>query len=256
MVAPTPVSALLHAVAVVKAGVFGILRVIYNVFGVNLIRQMRAGYVLAYIASFTIIGGSIMAIIQDNLKRRLAYSTISQLSYIVLGGALTNLMATTGGIVHIANQAFMKITMFFVAGAIQRTTGFENISELDGIGYKMPVTMITFTIASLGMMGLPPFAGFISKWYLSLGSLDAKNIFFLVILVLSSLLNAVYWLPIIYRAFFKKSSSLKVKVTEAHWTLLVPCLVTTIYVILLGLFTEIPGMPLSLAHKAAEHLLK
>ncbi len=256
MVAPVPVTALLHAVAVVKAGAFGIIRVIYNIFGADLIKTMRADHIIAYIASFTIIGGSIMAILQDNIKRRLAYSTISQLSYIILGAALVTQMATTGGIVHIANQAFMKITMFFAAGAIYRKTGLTNVSQLDGIGYKMPITMATFTISSLGMMGLPPFAGFITKWYLSLGALQAKQIIFVIVMALSSLLNAVYWLPIIYKAFFKKPVDKKVKTSEAHWTLVSSGLITTVYVILLGLLADIPGLPLSLANEAAKNLLR
>lgn len=256
MVAPTPVSALLHAVAVVKAGVFGIIRVIYNVFGIDLMRKLGVGEILAYFVCITIIGGSIMAILQDNLKRRLAYSTVSQLSYIVLGAALLTPSAVIGGVVHIANQAFMKITLFFCAGAIDKKTGWQNVSEMDGVGMKMPITMAAFTIASLGMMGLPPIAGFITKWYLSLGALQAHDPIFVVVLMISSLLNAVYWLPIIFAAYFKKPQDGDERKSEAHWTLLGPIIVTAAYSIALGLLAEVPGLPLSLARRAATMFLK
>ena len=172
MVAPTPVSALLHAVAVVKVGAFGILRTIYNVFGVDLLQELGVCDWLAALAAITIIAASVIAIFQDNFKRRLAFSTISQLSYIVLGAALLSPLAATAAIVHIANQAFAKITMFFVAGSIQRTTGKTTIHELAGIGYRMPYTMGAFTVAALSFIGIPLFAGFVTKWYLSLGSHD------------------------------------------------------------------------------------
>ncbi len=247
MVAPTPVSALLHAVAVVKAGVFGISRVIYNVFGLALVKELGVGLVLAYIASFTIIAGSILALLQDNLKRRLAYSTVSQLSYIVMGAALGTPAAVTGSIIHIANQAFQKITMFFVAGSIQRKTGKTEISQMIGIGHKMPITMATFTVSALGFIGVPLIAGFITKWYLCLGSLQAYTFFFVIIMLVSSLLNAAYWLPIVYAAYFKDPLDGDFRMNEAHWTMLYPCIFCAVYVIALGTLAEIPGLPLSLA---------
>ncbi len=255
MVAPTPVSALLHAVAVVKAGVFGITRIIYNIFGVSTLKDMAlegmdVASVLMWAALITIICASLMALMQDGLKKRLAYSTVSQLSYIVLGVSLLTPDGALGGIVHIANQAFMKITMFFVAGAIYKKTHKKNISEMHGIGHKMPLTMATFTIASLGMMGLPPTAGFISKWYLCLGALDAGKMVVVVILLLSSFLNAAYFLPIVYRAYFMKPQDGNLKTDEAHWTLLVPCVICALYVIALGLFADLPFVPLALARGA------
>jgi multicomponent Na+:H+ antiporter subunit D len=256
MVAPTPVSALLHAVAVVKAGVFGISRVIYNVFGLTLVKQLGVGMILAYIAAFTIIAGSILALLQDNLKRRLAYSTVSQLSYIVMGAALGTPAAVTGSIIHMANQAFQKITMFFVAGSIERKTGKKEISQMVGIGHKMPITMATFTIAALGFIGIPLFAGFITKWYLCLGSLEAGTFFFLMIMLASSLLNASYWLPIVYAAYFKEPLDGDKRVDEAHWTMLYPCIFCAIYVIALGTFAEIPGLPLSLARTFVRLIFK
>lgn len=252
MVAPTPVSALLHAVAVVKAGAFGILRVIYNVFGVELLKQTDLATWLAYLAAFTIIAGSFIAIFQDNFKRRLAYSTVSQLSYIILGASLLTPWAATAAIVHIANQAFSKITMFFVAGAIQRKTGKTAIHELAGIGYQMPYTMAAFTVAALSFIGVPLFAGFVSKWYLSLGALESEQWWFALVMIVSSLLNAGYWLPVVYLAFFKAPPGAEVRVNEAPWTLLAPILICAAYVIMLGTTVNVPGMPFSLARAAVQ----
>ena len=193
MVAPTPVSALLHAVAVVKAGVFTIIKIVLFVFGVDLASQLGLGLGLAYFASFTIIAASIMALRQDNLKLRLAYSTISQLSYIILGVALLSPDAITGGIMHIIIHAFGKITLFFTAGAIYVATHKTKISELNGIGKQMPFTMTAFTIASLSMIGIPPAAGFISKWYLVLGSIEAHQMPIVIVIMASTILNACYF---------------------------------------------------------------
>jgi len=250
MIAPTPVSALLHAVAVVKAGAFGILRTIYNVFGVDLLRDIGFTVPLAWLAAFTIITASVIAIFQDNLKRRLAYSTISQLSYIVLAASILTPFAATASIVHIANQAFPKITMFFVAGAVARKTGKKKVSELAGIGYKMPWTMAAFTVSALSFIGVPLTAGFITKWYMSLGALDAGDWWFLVVTAVSSILNAVYWLPVIYLAFFKAPEGTVLHVEETRPTMLVPILICAAYVILLGATAEVPGMPFSLAEAA------
>ncbi len=250
MVAPTPVSALLHAVAVVKAGAFGILRVIYCIFGVELLGRLGFTQPLAWIATFSIIAGSVMAMMQDNLKRRLAYSTISQLSYIVLGASLLTPYGATAAIVHIANQAFPKITMFFVAGAIQRKTGKTKVSELTGIGHQMPYTMGAFTVAALSFIAVPLFAGFITKWFLSLGALQADAWWFVIVMVISSLLNATYWLPIVYIAFFKDPEGEMRSVGHAPPILLAPIIICAVYVVLLGVTSEVPGMPLSLAEAA------
>lgn len=250
MVAPTPVSALLHAVAVVKAGAFGILRVIYNVFGVELLRETGYTVPLAWLAAFTIIVGSLLALSQDNLKRRLAYSTVSQLSYIVLGASLLTPFAATAAIVHIANQAFPKITLFFVAGAIQRKTGKTEISQLVGIGHEMPWTMAAFTFACLSFIGIPLFAGFITKWYLSLGALQAGSWWYVVVMVISSLLNAAYWLPIVYLAYFKTPSGGELARNPVGLMMRVPMVICAAYVIVLGTTAEVPGMPFSLAQAA------
>ncbi len=202
MVAPTPVSALLHAVAVVKAGVFTISRVVLFVFGVDLLSTIGLGAILAYVASFTIIVASVIALRQDNMKRRLAYSTVGQLSYIILGVSLLTVQGITGGIVHITMHAFGKITLFMCAGAILVASGKKNISEMKGLGRKMPITMTAFFIGSLSVIGLPPCGGFLSKWYLALGCIEAEQIPLLVVLLTSSFLNAAYFLPIVYQAFF------------------------------------------------------
>ena len=203
MVAPTPVSGLLHAVAVVKSGVFGIARVVLDVFGPETMSGLGVGLPLAAIAAVTIVVASVIALRQDNLKRRLAYSTISQLSYIVLGLGILSPAALTGGLLHIPAHAFMKLTLFFCAGAIHVETHTDNISEMAGIGRRMPATMAAFGVASVGMAGLPLVAGFVSKWYLLIGSIDAGTSVFAGVLFLSGLLNIGYFWPIVYQAFFQ-----------------------------------------------------
>ncbi len=203
MVAPTPVSALLHAVAVVKVGVFCVIRVVVDVFGVDLLGEINANLVLCWVAAFTIVTSSLIAMSQDNLKRRLAFSTIGQLSYIVLGVALLTPYAVQGSMMHIAMHAFGKITLFFCAGAIYVATGKKYISQLNGLGHKMPILFGAFTIGAMSVTGLPPTGGLLSKMYLILGAADAQQIALLVIYLVSSILNGVYFFPIIWRAFFK-----------------------------------------------------
>jgi multicomponent Na+:H+ antiporter subunit D len=202
MVAPAPVSALLHAVAVVKAGVFTILKVVVYVFGIDLLADIGAREWLMYIAGATVLIASLVALREDNLKARLAYSTISQLSYIVLAAMLASSLGIMGGAMHIATHAFGKITLFFCAGAIYAMTGEIEISRMRGIGRRMPWTMGAFAVAAISMIGLPPTAGFVSKWYVLLGALDAGQMVAVAIIVASTLLNAAYFLPIIYAAFF------------------------------------------------------
>jgi len=217
MVAPTPVSALLHAVAVVKTGVFVLLKVILFVFGVDLLSKLGVGTALAYFASFTIIVASFIALRQDNLKLRLAYSTISQLSYVVLAVALLTPGGITASIMHIIIHAFGKITLFFAAGAIYVATRKTNISELNGIGKQMPLTMAAFTIGVLSMIGVPPAAGFISKWYMISGSIEARQIPFIIVIAASTILNACYFLPIVYTAYFKRHDN---EIYNEEWRML------------------------------------
>ncbi|MEK7679955.1 MAG: proton-conducting transporter membrane subunit, partial [Deltaproteobacteria bacterium] len=202
MVAPTPVSALLHAVAVVKVGVFSILRVMLYICGVDMLKSLGLGIPTAFLVSFTIVTASIIALTKDNLKARLAYSTISQLSYIVLGAALLTPSGITGGIIHITNHAFAKITLFFCAGSIYVASHKTKISEMAGIGRKMPFTMAAFSIGVLGMIGVPSVGGFISKWYLAKGAIEAGSLPILFVLLTSTVLNAAYFIPIVYTAFF------------------------------------------------------
>jgi formate hydrogenlyase subunit 3/multisubunit Na+/H+ antiporter MnhD subunit len=203
MVAPTPVSSLLHAVAVVKAGVFGFVRIVCYVFGLDLAMALGLGLALGVVASITMILGSFFAIGEDNLKRRLAFSTISQLSYILFGVALLSPYGIKGAMLHIPFHGFMKITLFLCAGAIMVITGKKEISKMAGIGRKMPITMIAFTIGAIGMCGMPPVAGFLSKWFLCLGTIQAESLIFLGVILTSSLLDVIYFFPIVNTAFFK-----------------------------------------------------
>jgi multicomponent Na+:H+ antiporter subunit D len=202
MVAPTPVSALLHAVAVVKAGVFTVLKVTIYIFGYEFLADIGVSQWLQYLAAFVIVVSSLVALRQDNLKSRLAYSTISQLSYIVLGAMLVNSSGILGGGMHIATHAFGKITLFFCAGAYMITAHKTKVSQLAGIGRSMPITTFAFLIGSLSIIGLPPMGGLWSKWYLALGTLEADQMVLLGVLMASSLLNIAYLLPIPFKGFF------------------------------------------------------
>ena len=240
MVAPTPVSALLHAVAVVKVGVFSTVRVMLHVFGVDLMDRLHLGMPTAYFVSITILGASIIALSKDNLKTRLAYSTVSQLSYIILGVALLTPTGIEGGLVHIANHAFSKITLFFCAGAIYVATHKKNISEMSGLGRAMPWTFGAFAIASLSMIGAPPVAGFITKLYLLIGALDAGAIGILVVLITSTLLNAAYFVPVVYHGFFGKPSAEDAHHHhgEAPLAMVIPLCLTAVISAILGMYPD------------------
>ena len=203
MVAPTPVSGLLHAVAVVKSGVFGIARLVLDVYGPGLVGDLGVGLPVAVVAAITLTVASIIALRQDNLKRRLAFSTVSQLSYIVLGLAVLDPMSLVGGLLHIPAHAFMKLTLFFCAGAIHVETHTDDISNMAGIGHRMPLTMSAFAVASLGMAGIPLVAGFVSKYFLLIGSISAGQSLFAGALLLSGILNIAYFWPVVYTAFFE-----------------------------------------------------
>ncbi|GAB4171263.1 MAG: monovalent cation/H+ antiporter subunit D family protein [Geothermobacteraceae bacterium] len=202
MVAPTPVSSFLHGVAVVKVGVFSILRVIFYILGTDNLSSLHLGGVVTTLASVTIIVASLVALTQDNLKRRLAYSTIGQLSYMLLGAGMLTAAGMTGGVLHIAMHAFGKITLFLCAGAIYVASHKKYISQMDGLGRNMPITYTAFLLGSLSIIGMPPLGGFISKWNLVIGAVDGGQLLLLVVLLVSSLLNAAYFLPIVYRGFF------------------------------------------------------
>ncbi len=244
MVAPTPVSALLHAVAVVKVGVFSIVRVMTGIFGVDLLAFHNLGVVVMTVASVTILVGSCIALSQDELKRRLAFSTISQLSYIVFGVALLSSQGLLGGVIHIVMHAFGKITLFFCAGAIYVATHKKYISQMRGLGRKMPFTFAAFFVGSLGVIGLPPTGGFYSKWNLILGTLEAQQAIFMVVLLISSFLNAFYFLPIVYQGFFGKSEDEEdpdavSSIHEANLCLLIPLLITALLSIVLFFYPTV-----------------
>ena len=255
MIAPTPVSALLHAVAVVKAGVFGFARVMGFVFGPELAGEIGATTLTAVIAGATIVIASLLAMAQDNLKRRLAYSTVGHLSYIILGTVLLAPAGWLGGLFHITTHAAMKITLFFCAGAIYVKTGRENVSELDGIGRQMPITMAAFTIGALGLAGLPPVGGFLSKWFLAQGTVETGQPILLAVLLLSGLLNAGYLFPIVIRAFFKSSKDFT-KFDEAAPLMVVPLLFTAAFSLLLGIYPDGIFHFYSLSSEAVASVLK
>jgi multicomponent Na+:H+ antiporter subunit D len=256
MVAPAPVSALLHAVAVVKAGAFGIVRVVYDVYGIELAHALGLLQPLAVVAGATIVWGSLRALVQDDLKKRLAYSTVSQIAYITLGAATLGITATIGVLVHLVHQGIMKITLFFCAGNFSETLGVHRVSEMHGIGRRMPLTMAAFTFAAIGMIGLPPLAGFVSKWYLALGGISAGENWVLAVLLLSSVLNLAYFLPILYVAWFKEpradwSRSAPRRMLEAPLILLLPPLATAAMSLWAGLMASAPASPLDIARKIA-----
>jgi len=246
MVAPTPVSALLHAVAVVKAGVFTVLKVTIYVFGVDVLHDLGSSRLMMYAAAITLVLASLIALRQDNLKRRLAYSTVSQLSYIVLGAMLATSAGITGGAMHIATHAFGKITLFFCAGAIIVAAHKTEVSQLDGIGRTMPFTMAAFLIGSLSIIGLPPMAGLWSKWYLLLGTYQAGDYVLLGALLVGSLLSAGYLLPVVVRAFFRQPAGIAVGgagaaragINEAPMACVIPLLVTAAGCIVLFLWPQ------------------
>ncbi len=203
MVAPTPVSALLHAVAVVKAGVFTLLKVVVYIFGIENLAATGAGDWLLYVAGFTVLMASVIALRQNNLKRRLAYSTISQLSYVVLATAILTPISAIGAAMHIAAHAVSKITLFFAAGSVYTAARVTEVSQMRGIGRKMPWTMTAFAIGGISMIGLPPTAGFLGKWFMLQGAVDSDKWFAVAVIVISTILNAGYFLPIIVSAFLK-----------------------------------------------------
>ena len=240
MVAPTPVSALLHAVAVVKAGVFTILKVTIYIFGGDFILSNDVTGGLIWVAAATILLASMVAMTKDNLKARLAYSTVSQLSYIVLGAMLASKSGLIGASMHIAMHAFAKISLFFAAGAIMVASHKKQVSELNGLGRAMPVTFTVFFIGTLSIIGLPPFGGMWSKWYLGLGAVETTQLLLLAVLMVSSLLNIMYLLPIPLRAFFSKPDSGEhyTQIAEAPKSMLLAMVITATACIILFFYPD------------------
>jgi len=237
MVAPTPVSALLHAVAVVKVGVFTILKIAVYIFGIDLLSTGISTW-LMYVAGFTILAASLVAMTKDNLKARLAYSTVSQLGYIVLGAALATQWSVVGGGMHIAMHAFGKITLFFCAGAIYVAANKTDISDMDGIGRRMPFTMLAFLLGSLSVIGLPPFGGSWSKWYLAFGAAEAHQRIFIAVLMASALLNIWYLIPVVARGFFLPPRDGERGIKEAPLLCVAPLCFTALGGIVLFFFAD------------------
>lgn len=262
MVAPTPVSALLHAVAVVKAGVFSAVKIAVYVFGIDYLAGLTTTDWLLYAAGFTVLAASIVAVrilmARGNLKRLLAYSTVSQLSYVVLAAALFTPMGAAGGTLHIVAHAFGKITLFFAAGSIYTAAHKTEIHQLRGVGRRMPWTMGAFAVGALSMIGLPPAGGFISKWYMMLGAYEAEHLVAFGVLVVSTLLNAAYFVPIVYMAFFQEEAPPVLHAGDGHahhhgvahehgeapWPIVVAVVATAALTVLLFFF---PDVPLALA---------
>jgi multicomponent Na+:H+ antiporter subunit D len=252
MVAPAPVSALLHAVAVVKAGAFGIVRVVYDVYGIEFARTLGLLLPLTIAACITILWGSLRALTQTDIKRRLAFSTVSQVSYIALGVGLFGPLGTIGGLVHLLHQGIMKVTLFYCAGNYAETLGVHAIRELDGAGRRMPLTSAAFTIGAFGMIGVPPLAGFVSKWYLGLGAFEAGMPWVLGVLIVSSMLNAAYFLPIVHRLWFRPQHGAWPEERsfgrfETSAWFLVPTIATALFTVGAGVFAGAPFSPLEWA---------
>jgi len=248
MVAPAPVSALLHAVAVVKAGAFGIIRVVYEVYGAGTAQALGVTGPLVALAAVTILYGSIRAVTQDDIKKRLAWSTVSQVSYITLGVALASPIAAIGALGHLIHQGLMKITMFMAAGNLAEGLGVKTVSRMDGTGRLMPGTMVAFSVAALAMIGLPPLAGFVSKWYLAQGGIEAGQDWVIALLLGSSLLNALYFLPMLHRAWFRDPAPSEAAGTPGRprigWWLAAPPMATAALVLVAGGLANAPFSPL------------
>lgn len=247
MVAPTPVSALLHAVAVVKAGVFSVVKIVVYIFGLDMLKLSDGADWILWIAGLTILIASFIALQQDNLKRRLAYSTISQLSYVILAVFILAPLSTAAAALHIAVHAFGKITLFFAAGSIYTASHKTNISQLNGIGYRMPWTMTAFSIGAISMIGLPPTAGFLSKWYMLMGAFQEQQVIAILVIIASTLLNATYFIPIIYAAWFKQAeqdNSGNEPVSNIHgeapWPMVLALMITASFTLLLFFFPDVP----------------
>ena len=239
MVAPTPVSGLLHAVAVVKVGVFSVVRIMLDVFGLDTLAHFNLGMPTAVFVSVTIITASIIALTKDDLKARLAYSTVSQLSYIIIGVAILNPTGVMGGVMHIANHAMSKIVLFFCAGSIFVSAGIKKISLMGGIGRKMPLTMAAFTIGAFSLIGVPAFSGFTSKWYMVVGALEADKLFIIFVLLASTLLNAAYFLPVIFHGFFGKPPEGETyEDVKESANVIIPIMVIAVLTVFFGIYPE------------------
>jgi len=240
MVAPTPVSALLHAVAVVKSGIFSLMRMTYYVLGWELIEEIGGNKYTLALVLISILMGSFLAMGRQNLKKRLAYSTISQLGYIMLGLVVFDKSSFTGGVLHMFFHATIKITLFFCVGAIMHYEHKTELDEIQGIGKRMPITMTCFAISSICLIGIPPMNGFVSKWYLAIGGLERGNYIVPIMLLFSALLTAGYLIPIISTAFFRGAPSM-----------LIPIVILTAINVIVGIM---PNLLIDIIDRASELL--
>jgi NADH-quinone oxidoreductase subunit L/multicomponent Na+:H+ antiporter subunit D len=256
MIAPTPISAVLHAVAVVNVGVFGLIRIIYNVFGAQLFQQMGFGYILAVLASITIIYAAIMGLRQKEIKRMLAMSTINQLSFMIIGVASMPYISKLGGLLHIYFHAFMKITLFYCAGAIITQSKNKYVTKMSGLAKRMPITMTCFAITAVGIIGLPPVAGWVSKWYMMKGYFTQGEVIFPLVLILSGIIELGFFAPPIMAAFLKEEEPGAFNFeqdtsrlgSEAPWTMWLPIIIVAVFSLIFGLWGFIP-------HKLAQPAL-
>lgn len=243
-VAPTPVTALLHAVAVVKAGVFAIIRLTYYSFDMDLIRGTWVQNVLMILAMFTVVYGCSKAVKEAHVKRRLAYSTVSNLSYIIFGVTIMTPMGLVGALCHLVFHAVMKICSFMCAGAFMHQTGKKYVFDMDGLGWKMPIVFCTLTLSGMGLMGVPGLAGFIGKWNLAGAAVDSKNplaYFGIICLLISALLTAIYMVSIAIRAFFPPWGFDREAIAGAKdpsWRMCLPIMLCALFTILLGSFSS------------------
>ncbi len=248
MVAPTPISAVLHAVAVVNVGVFGFIRVIYNVFGAELYQKMGFHHIVAILASVTIIYAAVMGLRQKEIKRMLAFSTINQLSFMLIGISSISMVSRMGGFLHIYFHAIMKITLFYCAGAIITQSGNKYLDKMGGLAKHMPITMTCFTITAIGIIGLPPVCGWVSKWYMMEGYFAQGEPIFPLVLILSGIIELGFFAPPIMAAFFKEevpgSFNFKQDTSklgnEAPWTMLLPIVVVAILAVVFGVWGSVP----------------
>ena len=251
MVAPTPVSALLHAVAVVKSGIFSLMRMTYYVLGWELIEEIGGNKYTLALVLISILMGSFLAMGRQNLKKRLAYSTISQLGYIMLGLVVFDKSSFTGGVLHMLFHATIKITLFFCVGAIMHYEHKTELDEIQGIGKRMPITMTCFAISSICLIGIPPMNGFVSKWYLAIGGLERGNYIVPIMLLFSALLTAGYLIPIISTAFFRGAPSTEVEIKEPGNYMLIPIVILTAINVIVGIM---PNLLIDIIDRASELL--
>jgi multicomponent Na+:H+ antiporter subunit D len=236
MIAPTPVSALLHAVAVVKSGIFGMIRLNYYLFGAGFLQShMNLQTLLLVMIAISIMVGAFLAYHQQNLKKRLAYSTISQLGYIMMGIVMSNGLALTGALLHFVNHAVIKMSLFFCVGSLYKNAKVTDFDEVDGLGKLMPFTFIAFIISTISIMGLPPTNGFVSKWYLSMGAIEQGRLIFVFVMLLSAFMTTIYLLPVGINAFFKPIVA-TCAVKQIDMSMRIPIAVLVFLCLFLGLF--------------------